>query len=85
MTVHLQAKRLQLLFISKYRWLLRELSQYYGTYQKSIVGKCVDKTKKILIVSNTDIATYLILFNISRLNSDYNFSLVCKLLQHLDL
>ena len=85
MSVYLHTKAFKSLLVL-YRSLLAVESRENNTAdEESVASECIDKSKNIHIICNTEITTNLVLLDIICINDDYDLSIFLKLCKHSDL
>ena len=85
MTIYLNAQSFQAILICIGTRLAIVVSNDYTTSIQTYFFEFTTQAKYILIVSDTQVATHLVLFNIERTDYHYNFGTIAKLHQHAQL
>ena len=85
MAIDFKPKRLQTLLESACCALPRVARQHDAAYVQAKATEGVDQAQNVLVVCNAKVATYLVFFNIRRVDGDDDLRLCRKLQQHTDL
>ena len=85
MPVYLQSQGLEFLLIDNGGRLIGKSCEHYAADKEAVARKGVHETQQILVISDAEVASDLVLLYIRRIDRHDDLSLILELAEHSDL